>query len=538
MEMMGITTLLYKTIALFGVGELLCLTLKHKEKLKRKEGEKASAEIKDYREMGEYLGMDGLILTDNIRLKNKFDYENVCIVAPTGAGKTTKFFYPNLLDKNLKGSIVVIDPKGELYRDTSKFQEQVCKRKVIKFSPLENSAHKYNLLEESKTTTEVSQLASNLLLNGALSLELATGKNAGGIEWLQMSEPLLTAALLYCKSLKRPFNTIENALNLIINRSEADLYNLFTNSTEDVKNYYNIYSRVINSPNTAGSIKVTLTSNLKLFIDKTLNANLFKTTFNAELFRKEESILYITFPENKAAFLAPFIAPFLTQFIDSAINSYTENSKPIHFLFDEFANIGMINNFQGYVSTSRSRKLSFSICLQSLSQLQQIYGLHNYKTILNNLKSKIFLAGITDISTLEYVEVLTGKKVINTISKTLNKQNEASYSFNKEVKNVLNKDEVRRIKENECLIIFNNKQPILDTQTPYFLKDRYKECIKGEVKEIISNNNYNNYKEEFNKYIDKEIIRIKLELDHQEKELETDFLEKRLRENENKDQKR
>lgn len=135
-------------------------------------------------------GNTGLILSKDIQLQEKYDFEGSITIAPTGAGKTTSIFIPNLLSNNIQGSIIVTDPKGELFKLTSKYQEKVCKRKVLKFSPLEpNQGEKYNLLTSCKDNSEVVELASTLLFNGALSIELATGKKTGGVEWIQMSEP-------------------------------------------------------------------------------------------------------------------------------------------------------------------------------------------------------------------------------------------------------------------------------------------------------------------------------------------------------------
>lgn len=484
--------------------ELLCLAIKRKSKQQKK----ATGELKTYKELSQICGTDGLRLSKNIKLREKFDFEGICVIAPTGSGKTSSYFYPNLLDTNLKGSIIVVDPKGELYRDTSHFQKEVCGRRVLRFSPLEpQQSEYYNLLEQCVDATEVCQLASTLLLNGALSVELQSGKQTGGVEWIQMAEPLLSAALLFVKELPSPFNTIEYAFKTIINTNSEELDGILGNSeNEDVVTQYNIFKTVATSQNTSGSIKVTLASNLKLFTDRNINYISSKTTFTAKELRETPTVLYITFPERKCNYLAPFIAPFFSQIIDKLVDNYSYKSEPIHLLFDEFGNIGMINNMSVNCATVRSRKISFSVCLQSITQLFQVYGRDNAKAILNNLKTKIVLSGLSDVDTLTYIEKLLGTTEINSISRSEKNETES-----KVTRNVLNIDEIRRLEDEKVLIIMSNKQPVIDEQCIYYKNNDYISKIKKVNEAHKTKIGYTDYSNSFREILKNKCINLEKE---------------------------
>ncbi|NFK66346.1 type IV secretory system conjugative DNA transfer family protein [Clostridium botulinum] len=452
----------------------------------------ASGEVKDRNSIKNILGKDGLILSKDIQIKEKFNFEGSLIIAPTGSGKTTSFFFNNLLSNNIRGSIVVTDPKEELFKSTSKYQEKICGRKVLKFSPLNpDNSERYNLLTNCKTNAEVIELASMLLYNGALSIELMTGKKTSGVEWIQMAEPLLSATLLYVKELEYPFNTIEFAFQLIINLSSDELEKLFKNSINSgVKTQFAIFKTVGGADRTEGSIKITLASNLKLFTDDIINKCCEKTTFNIEDFRKEETILYVTYPENQSSYIAPFIAPFFSTLMNKLINSYNKSALPITLLFDEFGNIGMLNNMSVNVATIRSRKISMNICLQSITQLMQIYGRENARAILNNLKTKIILPGLNDIDTLSYISDICGDKEITICNKNYNKNN-ISHSYSKTKIKLFEKSELRCLEDDEELLIISNKQPILTIQDRYYLDERYTNNI---FKESSKTNKYNSYR--------------------------------------------
>lgn len=449
-------------------GETLAYYFKNKA---NKVGQLATGHLISKDSIEVITGDTGLILSKDIQLKEKYDFEGSVTFGPTGSGKTTSFFFPNLLSNNINGSIIVTDPKGELFKLTSKYQEKVCKRKVFKFSPLQPyTSERYNLLENCNDSSDVVQLASNLLFNGGLSIELATGKKTGGAEWIQMAEPLLSAALLYVKDLEYPYNTIEFGFQLLINLNTKQLDNLFkTSKNQNCITQWNIFKVVGKADRTEGSIKITLASNMKLFTNGKINIVGLDTTFDIEEFRKKPSILYITYPENKSSYIAPFIAPFFSQILDKLIE---KKGMPITLFFDEFANIGMLNNMSTNVSTIRSRKISMNICLQSITQLYQTYGRENGKAILNNLKTKIILPGLSDIETTTYLSNLCGNKEI-TICNTNSNKNSTTHSYSKTKIKLFEDSELRCLEDNQLLLITSNKQPILTTQNRYYQDNIY-----------------------------------------------------------------
>lgn len=451
------------------IGATIVAMANKENKSKKKLNKIASADTMNYKESKGLTASDGLRISDNITLSSKMSKESVVIISPTGGGKTTRLFYPNLLNNKIKGSFVIGDPKGELYRDTSNYQYHQGRTPII-FSPLNpNISFKYNPLEQCTDITEVSALAETILINGAKSLEIQTGTKAGGIEWIQMGLGLFTASLLYCKEKEYPTNTISNAVRLLINNSTEDLDALFSNCNEDIQEQYNLFKMALDSPKTASSIKVSITNNLRLFLDKNIEEVTKKTEVMAKDLRQSNVAMYISYPEVKSAYLSPLMAIFYSQVITKLMEI---EGNDITFMLDEFANIGVINSFGNIISTSRSRGLSFLICLQSISQLESLYGTFNAKTILNNLKTKCVLSGLSDLNTLSYISELSGETEIKVKTSTNNK-NSNSTSISSQKKKLFTSDEVRRISDSEILVIAHNRLPILDSATPYFKKKEY-----------------------------------------------------------------
>ena len=434
----------------------------------------------------------GFIIGEEIIITNTEMNTGIAIIGPTGSGKSTAHFIPNLLNNTIEGSIICLDPKGEQYEKTSWYQQHVCGRNVIVFAPLEPSiSAKYNLLEQCKDVKEVAQLSKNLLYNGMLASEIESGRKVGGVEWVDLSRPLLTASLLYCRKQGSPMNRIENAFNLIIEKNLEELDLLFSNSTKEVKQQYNMFKSAQGAGNLIASIRTTLSSNLQIFTDEAINRVSNFTSFTAEQLREKKTIIYIIYPEIEANYLIPFMSSFFTQIYRKLIKCYKEGkSLPIKMYYDEFANIGAINNFSSIVATCRSREISNVICLQSISQLKQNYGKDNADAILNNLSAKAILRGIADVETLKYFEYICGDKEVEETS--VSKSNSSSSnsggnssttsgnSISKQVriKKRLPVDKIRCLSDNQMIYIYCNERPKLINKNTYYKKEEYLNKIK------------------------------------------------------------
>lgn len=480
--------------------EIYCYRMKYKNKSKRL----ATSYIGNIHSIDEYLSDNGLIINNKIILNSKYTYEGSCIIGPNGSGKSSSFFFTNLLSNTIKGSIIVTDPKGELFEKTAYYQKHICKREVYRFSPLDNSKEKYNLLDNCTSSTDIDNLASCILINGNIGISNNT-------EWINMSKPLLVSVLLYCKNTKN--NTIQYALEILNNFTIEDIEKIISDSNnEESIRYFNIFKVVTGSKRTESSILITLLTSLQLFANKELLNNTYTSNFDIKQFRYTNSILYIQYNENKSEYLSPFMSSFFTQILDILKDEYDVNNNvlPITFLFDEFSNIGKLNNLSQNISTFRSRKLSFNIGIQSISQLQQLYGNYITNSVLNNLKTKIILPGISDINTLNYISSISGENEViveNTNRKYDVTKSSYSNSYNINRKKLLENGEIRCLENNKGLLIINNKQPVIINVHRYYLYKKYTnninkfkstyKCSKNisykndieKLKELYSNNN-------------------------------------------------
>ena len=77
---------------------------------------------------------------------------------------------------------------------------------------------------------------------------------------------------------------------------------------------------------------------------------------------------------------------------------------PVQVYIDDFASGVKVPEFDSVSSVTRSRHIGLSILLQSVTQLESLYGVPASKTILNNFDHMLYLGG-TDVDTCRYIGI-------------------------------------------------------------------------------------------------------------------------------------
>ena len=144
---------------------------------------------------------------------------------------------------------------------------------------------------------------------------------------------------------------------------------------------------------------------------------------------------------------------------------------PTYFILDEFANIGKIPDFDKKISTSRSRKISFSVILQNLDQLEAIYE-KSYETIIGNCDTHLFL-GSNSYKTVEYFSKALGEKTIDRESISVNRDKQhhktgTSDSDQVMARALMTPDELRRLDNDLCIIFEKGIKPVKANKFYYF----------------------------------------------------------------------
>ena len=396
---------------------------------------------------------------------------NTLICGGSGAGKTRFFAKPNLCQTN--SSYVVLDPKGELLRDTGNLL--LAKGYDIKVLDLINmeKSHCYNPFVYLRSDNDIQRLVTNLFKNTT-----PKGSQSQDPFWDQAATMLLLALIFYLHyeappeeqnfpmvmemiragEVREDDETYKSALDILFERLEM------RNPEHIALKYYRSYHS--GSGKTLKSIQITLISRLEKFNLESLAS----ITQNDELelwsIGEKKTAVFAIIPDNDSSFsfLVGMLYTQLFQQLYYQADVIHGGRLPVHvhFLMDEFANVALPDEFDKLLSTMRSREISVSIIIQNLAQLKALFE-KQWESIVGNCDEFLYLGG-NEQSTHEYVSKLLGKETIDTNTYGQSKGRNGSYSTNWQLawRELMTPDEVRMLDNRYALLFIRGERPVED----------------------------------------------------------------------------
>ena len=389
----------------------------------------------------------------------------------SGAGKSASYVIPNACQQ--LGSYVFTDPKGELYDQTAGFlREKGYKIKVLNLVRPEKSDG-YNPLHHIRNQIDVDIIA-NTIVKGQKD-----AASSSDPFWDDMAEMLLKSLIYYLREVRPPEEqNLASCAELVRAANNNGGDNLLSNLINQLPHQHpartNYRSIEVSSDKTYGSILSSLQSKLGKFDSKAIAELTSTNTIDFEEIGKEKTALYVISSDTHAAYdflLTIFFSQMIQRLYDFADECGGELPVQTFFILDEFANIGKIPDFDKKISTSRSRKISFSVILQNLDQLEAVYK-ESHETILGNCDTHVFL-GSNSQKTVEYFSKALGEKTIFRESESINKDRNdwkqgKSVSEQNMARALLTPDELRRLDVNQCIIYEKGLKPIRAQKYYYF----------------------------------------------------------------------
>jgi len=119
--------------------------------------------------------------------------------------------------------------------------------------------------------------------------------------------------------------------------------------------------------------------------------------------------IFLSIPEDKLEQWKPLLTLITNQFLKHFERRPDKTAKPILFLLDEAPRLGKIEPVVTGLTTLRSKKITIALIIQSLAQLDLLYGPAQRRVILDNCAYKAIL-GATDADTQEYFSRLVGTR--------------------------------------------------------------------------------------------------------------------------------
>ena len=346
---------------------------------------------------GVLLGIRRFLLSKRLvtvrKNKQRPELGNLLIVAPTRSGKGLLAVSQLLTWHH---SVIVNDIKGDLFAQTAGFRSLLGP--VYALDPT-GIGHAYDPLHGKVTEDALYSSAAHLLHEQDIFTQRATTMLAcifvaakrEGAPVLPYTRLLLREGLAGCVERLHMVSPELATIFLDVNIERANLSDRFLLSAWG-----------------------TLTTRMRPLLTDTVVRSLAHSDFTAEqiMVNPRPVTVYLRWKEQDLLALSPLVRLLWGSLIDELVATYDQRAgrecQPVMLLIDE-AGRTAIPSLADHATTVVGRGISIWLAVQSLSQLEVVYGKARAQVLRDNMESQLYYRP-TDIATARYIEERCGRQ--------------------------------------------------------------------------------------------------------------------------------
>ena len=463
---------------------------------------------------------------------------HVGVIAGTRLGKTTSYVIPTILSfakQSVKRSMVVSDPKGEIYRHTAAtlraegyrvlllnfrdYTHSECWNMLTpifrKFKSIDAIVDEVTVVDTEEgprnrfrgrvydTQIELDEAiarAQSLLLSevGSDVDHLATmfiqTRRQDDPYWEDSARDLLRAfvwAMLEDSDAEKCRNPItedtfsfSTILSVIATFKDGtgSSYNdggYFTNRPSTSRAYGLAKNTLIeNAPTTRKCVMGALMTKLSVMNEVAMRLITSCNSFEMHELTDRPTVVFIDYrDELKAHYevISLFVQDAYRYMIQHANESPDGKlSVPFYFILDEFGNFPAIKDFETTISACAGRNIFFILIIQSYAQLRNVYDVAVAEIIQDNLNVHVFFGSNNPI-TLETFSKECGQQTRLSPLSALNGKGAEMESYQIETIPLVPVSELSHFKPGECIITEANSGYVMFSKLErYYLCDEFK----------------------------------------------------------------
>ncbi len=388
------------------------------------------------------------------------------VIGSTGNGKSQCVVEPMIESLGRKGeSMIITDPKGELYRDHANFLRSKGYNIITlnfrdpqmgnAWNPLAIPYDLYKQGNEDKAIELLKDVSFNMVNDPKASDPFWGNASMGYFNGLALG--------LFQDAEEKYINI--NSINYMAAVGEESFApSNYATAYFDLKGKdstaYNFAKSTITGPTeTRTSVLSVFSEKMEKFTtQKNLSEMLSYSDFDMRSIGLEKTALFVVIHDEKTTY-HPLATIFLKQAYEVLVDVAHKSPKgklPIrtNFILDEFANMPPLKDVTAMVSAARSRNIRFTFIIQGFSQLNDVYGKEQADTIKGNCGNKIFINS-SDLADLEEISKLCGE------AKSKEKEKTAS-------RPLLTSSDLQKLKKFQVVILRQRMNPFKTKLTPSY----------------------------------------------------------------------
>ncbi len=187
-------------------------------------------------------------------------------------------------------------------------------------------------------------------------------------------------------------------------------------------NYRDKFSKVADLATTALQNADTTTKNymgfvsnkMVLFSDTGISFLTEKTEIDFVNLDEKPTAIFLIIPDEvrtRYPLAILFVTQLYKRLVEKAQSLGGHLKRNVYFMLDEFGNMPKFPEWGSIMTVGRSRGIFFELCVQSYSQLYQVYGQDEGKIIKDNCPIQVYIASEDTTTNKEFSELL-GKKTV------------------------------------------------------------------------------------------------------------------------------
>jgi len=343
------------------------------------------------------------------------DDRHIITVAGSRAGKGRGMIIPNLL--SYPGSVIVIDPKGDLAAETARFRREKLGQRVYVIDPFNASKPDSSYQATFNVLKTLNRFSETLVEDAGLIADaLIVPSDSGDPHWDESAKTLIEGIILHVATAsdyedRRDLGTVRDLLMKADETLRLEMMSNPSASGAVIDDAVDFFER---AEKERLSVLSSARRHLKFLGYEQIRKALVDGDFELGEMKHQPMTIYLSLPAMRMGTCSRLLRLFVNMTLAAMEAEQVKPRYPVLMCLDEFAVLGPMKSIENAAGQIAGLGVKLWPILQDLSQLKSLYK-DRWETFLGNAGVLQFF-GNSDLETLTWISKRLGNTTVLTQS--------------------------------------------------------------------------------------------------------------------------